>query len=86
MLATRREDFEPHIFENFSGERTELLDAMVASAGIPGITQKLGNPVIDGQFTLSLGKVAPEQYILDSEAVRRITLSVSERVGSTIHL
>ncbi len=41
MLATKADDLEPHIFENFSGERDELLKTMIASAGIPGVTQSL---------------------------------------------
>ena len=41
MLATKTNGLEPHIFENFSGERDELLKTMIASAGIPGITQEL---------------------------------------------
>ena len=35
MLATKTAGLEPHIFENFSGERKELMEAMIASAGIP---------------------------------------------------
>ena len=40
MLATKTNGLEPHIFEDFSGAKEELLNAMIASAGIPGITQK----------------------------------------------
>ncbi|MBP7806825.1 hypothetical protein KA057_04020 [Candidatus Gracilibacteria bacterium] len=87
MLATKTAGLEPHIFENFSGEREELMKAMIASAGIPWITQKFGNPVIDGQFTLSAGKIVPEEIIVHGQGgIPRITLSVSTRVGSTISL
>lgn len=35
MLATKTAGLEPHIFENFSGQREELMRTMIASAGIP---------------------------------------------------
>lgn len=54
ILATNKEKWIPHIFENFSGEREELMKAMIASAGIPAVTQQTGADFWDGQFMLSL--------------------------------
>ncbi len=65
MLATNESKWTPHIFENFSGEKEELMETMIASAGIPVITQKTSAPFWDGQFMLSLGEIAPEEIIVN---------------------
>ncbi len=81
MLATNKEKWIPHIFEDFSGERDDLMKAMIASAGIPTITQKTNAPFWDGQFMLSLGEIAPEEIIIQGQSgIPRLTLSVNKRV------
>jgi hypothetical protein len=80
-------DFQPHIFENLSGDREELMEAMITSAWLPKITHEFEKGLTDGQFSLSFWGVSPAELIVDGrDGLRRVTLAVSERVGATIFL
>ena len=86
ILATNKENGYRTFWE-FFWWKEELMKAMIASAGIPAVTQQTGADFWDGQFMLSLWEIAPEEIIIHGQnGIPRLTLSVSERVGSTIYL